>query len=51
MCERRRRRRDVLTLWLLVNLSEHALVPVSGLVHTLGLGREGEVQEVNKPVE
>lgn len=24
-----------LTLWLPVNLSEHALVPVSGLVHTL----------------
>lgn len=25
----------VLTLWLFVDLSEHALVPVSGLVHTL----------------
>lgn len=41
--KKERRRRGILTLWLPVNLSEHALVPVSGLVHTLVLKR-GKVQ-------
>lgn len=43
MCEKWRRR-SILTLWLLVNLPEHALVPVSGLVDALrevGGGRKG----------
>lgn len=35
MCEKRWWRRSVLTLWLPVNLPEHALVPVSGLVDAL----------------
>lgn len=56
MCETRRRR-SILTLWLPVNLPEHALVPVSGLVDTLrevagssGWRREG-VQKVNISLE
>lgn len=41
VCEKWRRR-SVLTLWLPVNLLEHALVPVSGLVDALGEARGGE---------
>lgn len=32
---------SVLTFWLLVNLPEHALVPVFGFVHTLVLKERG----------
>lgn len=39
---------SVFTLWLPVNLSEHALVPVSGLVHTLV---NVERHKVNKGAE
>lgn len=38
---RRRRRSGVLTFWLLVDLSEHAPVPVFGFVDTLMKEKKG----------